>query len=476
MEQSDNVIVCPVCQHRNPLGTLRCAQCGIALAGSTTTVRIDDEAAEEVVGDLGIAPPAHRYGETEGLVFYVAGEVQPLVVRGRTEVILGRHVEGQTPAEVLDLTPYHGHLLGVSRRHARVRFSAEECLLEDLNSTNGTWLNEKRLTPNTPYIVSNGDQIRLGQMILFVYFSAPSPRQKITLERLAAARAVRPRLTMSALTLSAEAGSYLRALLGLQEVVDAVHMRNHEGHTVHTIHVDGEKEQVEATLSGLGDAVSIAQQAVIPWQKQHADLLATVWTGEAVVVRVAGQTQELGELPTREAEPDEAQAEEDVGPVDAAAEPDDPMAEVESGASAGNSPAEEAPEAPGGEEAASEVESVVASTPETGEVSPAEAPEAGGGKLIAGVTPETISLDEEAAAGETADAADNGPAAEPGAEETIPMTLEVAQEQLLGQVQQLIRVGLLSSEQDLTEDQTEVLRGHITTLSVSSLEITRSSY
>jgi pSer/pThr/pTyr-binding forkhead associated (FHA) protein len=38
----------------------------------------------------------------------------------------------------------------------------------DLDSTNGTWLNEKRLTPTKAYELQNGATIRLGQLRLQV--------------------------------------------------------------------------------------------------------------------------------------------------------------------------------------------------------------------------------------------------------------------------------------------------------------------
>ncbi len=50
----------------------------------------------------------------------------------------------------------------VSGRHARIRFRQEQWWLEDLNSTNGTFLNQTRLTE--PMVLTGGDQIRCGQV------------------------------------------------------------------------------------------------------------------------------------------------------------------------------------------------------------------------------------------------------------------------------------------------------------------------
>jgi pSer/pThr/pTyr-binding forkhead associated (FHA) protein len=44
------------------------------------------------------------------------------------------------------------------------------CEIINLDSTNGTWLNELRLVPNKPYPLTSGAQIRLGRMHLFTIY------------------------------------------------------------------------------------------------------------------------------------------------------------------------------------------------------------------------------------------------------------------------------------------------------------------
>ncbi len=52
----------------------------------------------------------------------------------------------------------------VSRVHALIYREGEECLIEDLNSTNGTWINGKSLKPREPYILKEGDKVRFAGM------------------------------------------------------------------------------------------------------------------------------------------------------------------------------------------------------------------------------------------------------------------------------------------------------------------------
>lgn len=54
----------------------------------------------------------------------------------------------------------------VSSRHARLTYRYLQWWLEDIQSTNGTFLNDERV--ETPTIVISGDEIRVGQVILLL--------------------------------------------------------------------------------------------------------------------------------------------------------------------------------------------------------------------------------------------------------------------------------------------------------------------
>ena len=58
---------------------------------------------------------------------------------------------------------------GVSRRHARLFFRQDLVILEDLNSSNGTFINGERLTQ--PLALKPGDQIGLGRMVVLVFLA-----------------------------------------------------------------------------------------------------------------------------------------------------------------------------------------------------------------------------------------------------------------------------------------------------------------
>ena len=68
----------------------------------------------------------------------------------------------------LDLETDGGHNAGVSRRHVRILRQPDGYYVEDLGSINGTFLNRRRLSPGTPAELKDGDELRLGNIVLRV--------------------------------------------------------------------------------------------------------------------------------------------------------------------------------------------------------------------------------------------------------------------------------------------------------------------
>ncbi|MDB5082802.1 MAG: domain containing protein [Chloroflexi bacterium] len=89
----------------------------------------------------------------------------------KERLIIGRSdpTQGDTPD--IDLNQDKGAELGVSRRHASLSFQDEQVFLTDLGSTNRTFINRKPLMRGQPYEIHNGDEIRLGNIILKVIFN-----------------------------------------------------------------------------------------------------------------------------------------------------------------------------------------------------------------------------------------------------------------------------------------------------------------
>ena len=84
----------------------------------------------------------------------------------------GSHVIGRSPACQI-IIPHDS----VSRRHARLSIAGSDVVVTDLNSRNGTFLNGTRLSAHRPYQIRDGDEIRLGQMVMRVFYQTNAGRK-----------------------------------------------------------------------------------------------------------------------------------------------------------------------------------------------------------------------------------------------------------------------------------------------------------
>lgn len=165
---------CPSCKYKVEMDAAVCAYCGASLEGAQLDRTTEKMAqASTTTHDLqGPSQPASAI-PTSGIAVYFVGETKAIAIMELDEFTLGRHVTEEV-ADIVDLTHYGGLEMGVSRRHALIRRTVLGYEIMDLNSTNGTWLDEKRLVPNKTYPLASGLQIRLGQMLLFTVFGTAS--------------------------------------------------------------------------------------------------------------------------------------------------------------------------------------------------------------------------------------------------------------------------------------------------------------
>jgi pSer/pThr/pTyr-binding forkhead associated (FHA) protein len=103
------------------------------------------------------------------LVVVDSGAEIPLPVGD--EILVGREdpVSGVYPD--IDLTPHGGEEAGVSRRHARLIVESGSYFVEDLDSTNFTFVNKKKLAAKSREPVGDGDEIRFGRIAVVLKMS-----------------------------------------------------------------------------------------------------------------------------------------------------------------------------------------------------------------------------------------------------------------------------------------------------------------
>ena len=75
-------------------------------------------------------------------------------------------VEGET----VDLSAFGAEGMGVSRLHIRIRRKGILLYVADLDSTNGTHLNGRKLIPDGDRVLRDGDELYLGRLCIRVRF------------------------------------------------------------------------------------------------------------------------------------------------------------------------------------------------------------------------------------------------------------------------------------------------------------------
>jgi pSer/pThr/pTyr-binding forkhead associated (FHA) protein len=103
---------------------------------------------------------------------YIQGRSLPVTVEEKSHIVLGRRKTAEDTFVTVDLSAVGAHELGVSRHHAVIHLeNGGVVTLEDLGSSNGTFVNDARLVAGQPSPLRSGDEIRLGKMvIMFVYY------------------------------------------------------------------------------------------------------------------------------------------------------------------------------------------------------------------------------------------------------------------------------------------------------------------
>ncbi len=173
MNISENV--CPICGTKNELKAIVCGHCGAKLddpfidSGYKTKTTDMQAVTPEMIRDWSLKDAKEVAVPDSGISFYVDGHSMPAYINPTGEFVLGR-TAGTSSEMLLDLAPFGGYSLGLSRRHVAIRRTGDGYEVLDLGSVNGTWLNEERLIPHKSYPLPSGSHLRLGRMRVRVLY------------------------------------------------------------------------------------------------------------------------------------------------------------------------------------------------------------------------------------------------------------------------------------------------------------------
>lgn len=177
---------CPQCGTAVIPGEAFCDTCGAALLGPTRPVpaaapglpfgglppQPNYPAPLPIVTPPIVTPPVAVAAPLRAALAPTRLLVQPggaaIALPAAAQAVLGRADAVSNFFPDIDLTASGALDHGVGRRHARIFVQGGQLLVEDLDSTNGTFLNAARLAPRQPAPLTGGDELRLGGLVLRV--------------------------------------------------------------------------------------------------------------------------------------------------------------------------------------------------------------------------------------------------------------------------------------------------------------------
>lgn len=157
---------CIECGHDNLEGTLICDDCGFPIVKATSLLALSHP--EQAVA--GITRNTVMLSDNSDVLLEFIGFDDRVEIRPNFRTVFGRQDKDAKNNPDVDLTPFGAFEKGVSRVHAAlIRHEASLTLL-DLGSSNGTLINGRRVNPNQPRVVQDGDEIAFGQLVARVTF------------------------------------------------------------------------------------------------------------------------------------------------------------------------------------------------------------------------------------------------------------------------------------------------------------------
>ena len=172
---------CPVCGAAAMPGEAFCDNCGASLMAPASSAPSGvspsyspppsySSAPMGSGGTYGSAAPAPAPATAPSrqlhasLVITAPPPPATIQIPNRNELIVGRADPQSNSYPDVDLGPYGGLDLGVSRRHFRLTRTGDNFYLEDLNAMNGSVVNGQRVPPYTLHPLRSGDRIVLGKL------------------------------------------------------------------------------------------------------------------------------------------------------------------------------------------------------------------------------------------------------------------------------------------------------------------------
>lgn len=164
------MIKCPNCGRENKETEVACIYCGTPLVDASIKTHTFNDSVEsdDLIPKWGTARTPPRINLN---VFHDGKEeLLTFETKDMEQLVMGRLDPETQEAPQIDLSRFDAIDNGISRRHAAITHKENTLQLVDLHAANGTFLNGQKLVPEQPRVLRDGDDIRLGRLVIRIAF------------------------------------------------------------------------------------------------------------------------------------------------------------------------------------------------------------------------------------------------------------------------------------------------------------------
>lgn len=173
-------VTCGTCGYEMSQQPARCEACDQPLEYpfKNGTPRPGDETLVMQTAELLVMPKPQKVwqsaevDESRVVEMIIGSLARSVTLLPEDIVTLGRGDESKTGAVDVNLSTHDAFSRGVSRVHAALRLDRDMLMIQDLGSSNGTFVNGQRVSGDQWRVVRNQDELRLGSLSIKVRFNS----------------------------------------------------------------------------------------------------------------------------------------------------------------------------------------------------------------------------------------------------------------------------------------------------------------
>jgi len=154
-------IKCPKCGEPTTSTTAFCGSCGYGLQPDMTIVQVQQNPLPQTPTKSSSIPNVPTRQQSQNPILLHLQTQQEIELRSESSIIYIGKPNDRIPPDI-DMSSFPDSDI-VSRVHAAIHIVEDKYYIEDLGSSNGTYLNQTLLKAKTRHLLKSGDRISLGK-------------------------------------------------------------------------------------------------------------------------------------------------------------------------------------------------------------------------------------------------------------------------------------------------------------------------